>query len=142
MLAVALNGDNRLTIVGRDVANGNMTSILSSLEIDVGGRGPGMVTCAVWDEDDGNQASSGNSSAVSSASVLPSKTGMSSGNPAYPSGSVSATPIIPGLSAGEGILSELSGVATSMAALLGDLISVTAGNPASATAAEGAILDQ
>ena len=142
MLAVALNGDNRLTIVGRDVANGNMTSILSSLEIDVGGRGPGMVTCAVWDEDDGNQASSGNSSAVSSASVLPSKTGMSAGNPAYPSGSVSAPPIIPGLSAGEGILSELSGVATSMAALLGDLISVTAGNPASATAAEGAILDQ
>ena len=68
MLAVALNGDNRLTIVGRDVAGGNMTRILASLDIDVGGRGPGMVTCAVWDEDDENQASKGNSSVATSAS--------------------------------------------------------------------------
>jgi hypothetical protein len=68
MLAVALNGDNRLTIVGRDVAGGNMTRILASLDIDVGGKGPGMVTCAVWDEDDENQASKGNSSVATSAS--------------------------------------------------------------------------
>jgi LysM repeat protein len=68
MLAVALNGDNRLTIVGRDVAGGNMTRILASLDIDVGGKGAGMVTCAVWDEDDENQASRGNSSVATSAS--------------------------------------------------------------------------
>ena len=57
MLAVALNGDNRLTVVGRDVAGGNMTRILASLDIDAGGSGLGMVTCAVWDEDDQNHAS-------------------------------------------------------------------------------------
>ncbi len=75
MLAVALNGDNRLTIVGRDVAGGNMTRILASLDIDVGGRGPGMVTCAIWDEDDKNQTSKGNSSvAISASTAKPSKT--------------------------------------------------------------------
>jgi hypothetical protein len=53
MLAVVLNGDNRLVVIGRDVATGNMTALLGSLAIDVGGDGPGMVTCAVWDEDYG-----------------------------------------------------------------------------------------
>jgi hypothetical protein len=72
MLAVALNGDNRVVVIGRDVASGNLTGILGSLEIDVEGKGPGMVTCAVWDEDHGHQSgwAGRNSSAAS-----PSKTG-------------------------------------------------------------------
>lgn len=50
MVAVALNTDNRLTVIARDVASGMMTGMLGYLNLDIGGQ-PGGVTSAVWDED-------------------------------------------------------------------------------------------
>ena len=87
MLAVALNGDNRLVIIGRDVASGNMAAILGSLAINVGGDRPGMVTCAVWDEDYGGYTWRWNLSTGSHAMVQPSRTGAMSSIASFSSAS-------------------------------------------------------
>lgn len=97
MLAVALNGDNRLVVIGRDVASGDLTGILGSLEIDVEGKGPGMVTCAVWDEDHDHQGgwAGGNLSAANpSKTSWPSRTALSSATGAPVS---TPTPFQPGM---------------------------------------------
>ena len=160
MLAVALNGDNRLTIVGRDVAGGNMTRILASLDIDVGGKGPGMVTCAVWDEDDENQASKGNSSvATSASSAKSSKTSVlptSSNKPAVSTGGgLSDEELISALSAGLAaatsknpnaagatlsaieIMESMISLAASATALEGIVASLTRSNPSATSVAAG-----
>lgn len=127
MLAVALNGDNRLVVIGRDEASGNLTGILGSLEINVGGKGPGMVTCAVWDEDeddgsqDGGGGISGNSSVVSAPRTAP-----PSRTTAFSTTSLSSS-FTSRLSADRSIVSALHGYLTSMKALSSDLASVTSG---------------
>jgi hypothetical protein len=162
MLAVALNGDNRLTIVERDVAGGNMTRILGSLDIDVGGRGPGMVTCAVWDQDDENQAWKGNSSlATGTSTATPSKTlvpptptdkpAVSTGGDLSDEGLISAlsaslasatseNPDAAGatLSAIE-IMESMISLAASATALEGIMASLTHSNPSATSIAAGVL---
>ena len=126
MLAVALNGDNRLVVIGRDVASGNLTSILGSLDIDVEGKGPGMVTCAIWHEDYDHKNWGGgwNSSAASHTRSQLSPTVFTSPLPT------------PSLSPGGAILSEIFGAMSSVSALeqqKGEIQSLKSSNPASAT---------
>jgi hypothetical protein len=69
MVAVALNIDNRLTVIARDVASGMMTGILGYLNLDIGCQ-PGMVTSAVWDEDGEGGNGGGNVTSTVTSSMI------------------------------------------------------------------------
>jgi len=133
MLAVALNGDNRLVAFGRDVASGNMTSILGSLDIDVEGKGPGMVTCAIWHEDFNQKFYDGgwNMSGASPVLTQPAPNGT-------PSSVTAFTSVLPtsSLFAAGNIISELADVMTRMSALeemKSEVNCLKSSNPASAS---------